>query len=74
MVITTNGQVLPTFLVDGFVAGTWKVVGARRTATLIISPFAPLSSAASEELAEEGERLARFLQPEAIQFDLQFTD
>src|SRR5204863_7940547 len=25
VVITNNGQVLPTFLVDGFVAGTWRV-------------------------------------------------
>lgn len=73
VVITNNGQVLPTFLVDGFVAGTWKVTGARRTAMLTVSPFAPLSSAAREALADEGERLARFLLPEADRFDLQFA-
>jgi winged helix DNA-binding protein len=70
VVITKNGQVLPTFLVDGFVAGTWKVSRIRKIATLTVSPFAPLSSAAKSELAAEGERLVRFVQPEADQFDL----
>jgi hypothetical protein len=72
VVITNNGQVLPTFLVDGFVAGTWKVSRFRKRAMLTVSPFAPLSSAAKSELAVEGQRLARFLQPDADQFDLQF--
>lgn len=72
VVITNNGRVLPTFLVDGFVAGTWKVTRVRKMTTLTVSPFAPLSSAARSELAAEGERLARFLQPDAGQFDLQF--
>jgi hypothetical protein len=72
VVITNNGQVLPTFLVDGFVAGTWKVSRVQKMAMLSVSPFAPLSSAAKSELAAEGERLARFLQPEAEQFDLSF--
>jgi hypothetical protein len=71
-VITNNGQVLPTFLVDGFVAGTWKVSRVRKRAMLTVSPFAPLSSAAKSALAAEGEGLARFLQPDADQFDLHF--
>jgi hypothetical protein len=69
VVITNNGQVLPTFLVDGFVAGTWRASRARNRVTLTVSPFAPLSSAVKSELALEGEELARFLQPEADQFD-----
>jgi hypothetical protein len=72
VVITNNGQVLPTFLVDGFVAGTWKVSRVRKRTTLAVSPFTPLSSTAKSELAAEGEGLARFLQPEADQFDLCF--
>ena len=72
MVITKNGQVLPTFLVDGFVAGTWKVSRVRSVATLTVCPFVPLPSAAKSDLAAEGMSLARFLQPEADQFDLQF--
>jgi hypothetical protein len=72
VVITKNAQVLPTFLVDGFVAGTWKVSRVGKTALLTVSPFAPLSSATRAELAAEGEGLARFLEPTAAQFDLRF--
>jgi hypothetical protein len=72
VVVTKNGQVLPTFLVDGFVAGTWKVSRAAKTATLTVSPFAPLSSAAKSELAAQWESLARFLEPDAARFDLRF--
>jgi Winged helix DNA-binding domain len=72
VVITKNGQVLPTFLVDGFVAGTWNVSHVRKTAIMTVSPFAPLSSAARSELAAEGETLTRFLAPDAAQFDLRF--
>jgi Winged helix DNA-binding domain len=72
VVITKNGQVLPTFLVDGFVAGTWKVSRVRKTATLMVSPFAPLPSAATSELEAEGERLLRFLEPDADQLEIRF--
>ncbi len=68
-VITKNGMVLPTFLVDGFVAGTWKVSLVRKTATLGLTPFSPLPAGARDELAEDGERLARFVEPEARGFD-----
>jgi hypothetical protein len=72
VVITKNGQVLPTFLVDGFVAGTWKLSRVRKTALITVSPFAPLPSAARSELEAEGKTLARFLEPNAAQFDLRF--
>jgi hypothetical protein len=49
-------QSVPTFLVDGRVAGTWRHVdGAVRC-----EPFQPLPAAASRELAEEAERLTAF--------------
>src|SRR5205814_1463918 len=72
IVITRNGMVLPTFLADGFVAGTWKVSRVRKTATLAVSPFAPIPASAREELAAEAETLARFLEPEAEQVVLRF--
>jgi winged helix DNA-binding protein len=72
VVITRNAQVLPTFLVDGFVAGTWRVSRVRKTAVLTVSLFAPLPSAAKAELAAEGERLLRFLEPDAGPLDLRF--
>lgn len=72
VVITKNGMVLPTFLLDGFVAGTWSLSRVRKTGVLTVSPFAPLPSTAKLELAAEAEDLARFLEPEAGQFDLRF--
>lgn len=74
VVVTKNGLVLPTILVDGFVAGTWKTVATRKVATLTITPFAPLPAQAREELAAEGEGLLRFTHPEVAGFDLHFEE
>lgn len=64
-VTTRNLLVLPTFLVDGFVAGTWKAARARKAASLTLTPFGPLTAAARKALTREGESLCRFLEPEA---------
>jgi len=49
-----------TFLVDGFVGGTWKVIHGPRTDTLVISPVAPISRDDRLALAEEGAQLLAF--------------
>jgi hypothetical protein len=67
-VTTKNLIVLPTFLVDGFVAGTWKCERAKRTAQLTISPFARLPRKAKTELTKEAENLVRFIEPGADQW------
>jgi hypothetical protein len=56
-VIAPNGDVAQTFLVDGFVAGKWKVEKRR----FILEPFTRLSAANRRELEAEGERLLEFL-------------
>jgi hypothetical protein len=56
-VIKMNGDVAQTFLVDGFVAGTWRADEGR----VVTEPFAPLSRAAKREVADEAERLEAFL-------------
>ena len=56
-----NGMVPATFLVDGFVGGTWKMRRTRGKAALVIEPFEALSENDSDALAEEGERLLRFM-------------
>lgn len=66
-VILKNGDVLQTILVDGVVAGTWATTVTRGEANLTITPFAKLARADRTALAEEGERLARFTDPEAKQ-------
>jgi hypothetical protein len=56
-VIRMNGDVAQTFLVDGFVAGTWRVEGGR----VVTEPFAPLPRSVSGELDDEASRLEAFL-------------
>jgi hypothetical protein len=53
---TKMPQSVPTFLVDGEVAGTWRHTDSRIT----LEPFAPLEPAAGRALRDEAERLAAF--------------
>ena len=50
-----------TFLVNCFVGGTWKTQRARKKTTLVIEPFETLRKGHRDAVAEEGERLARFM-------------
>jgi hypothetical protein len=64
--VTTKNLLVPgTFLVDGFVAGTWKVERKARTATLLLAPFHPLVRKTVAALEEEGDALLRFMEPDA---------
>jgi hypothetical protein len=56
-VIKMNGDVAQTFLVDGFVAGIWRVDDGR----VVLEPFDPLSAAARREIEDEAGRLEAFL-------------
>jgi hypothetical protein len=60
-----NLQVRATFLVDGMVAGTWKTERKRKTATLVIEPFARVARSARAALEQEGEALLSFVEEEA---------
>ena len=57
-VIRKNGDVLPTVLVDGFVAASWNVDKKRG---LEIEPLRRLTKAERAEIDEEGERLVEFV-------------
>lgn len=56
-VIRMNGDVAQTFLVDGFVAGMWRV----ENGSVLTEPFAPLSRSVQREVKEEAARLETFL-------------
>jgi hypothetical protein len=56
-VIRKNGDVLPTVLVDGFVAATWDMA---RNRDLKITPLRRLSKAERREIDAQGERLVDF--------------
>ena len=60
-IFRANLMVLPTFLVDGRVAGSWKI----EKGTLAIQPFAPLQKKMRAQLEEEGLRLLAFVEPGA---------
>ncbi len=65
---TKMPQSVATFLVDGSVAGTWRVERARSKATLRLEPFEPLPRGALADVRDEGERLVRFHEPDAVSF------
>jgi hypothetical protein len=50
-----------TFLLDGFIAGTWRLIRGRHVATLEIAPFDAIGREHRIALAEEGIRLLTFL-------------
>ena len=61
-VFLSAGRVRATFLVDGFVRGTWRIEKSRSAATLVIEPFGPLPKEDRDALTEEGEQLVRFVE------------
>jgi hypothetical protein len=56
-VIRRNGDVQPTFLVDGFVAGTWREKRGR----VVLEPFEPIPQRFRRELENEARALETFL-------------
>jgi hypothetical protein len=70
---TKNLQVLATFLVDGFVAGSWKIERARSSAALVLTAFTPLSRQAKGDLTGEGTALLRFAESDAKTAEVRFS-
>jgi len=62
---TKTPHSVSTFLVDGAVAGAWRVQRTARKATLVLEPFEPLPRSALADLRDEAERLVRFVEPGA---------
>lgn len=71
-VFLSAARVRATILVDGFVAGAWRIEKTRKSAALIVEPFAPLASRDRDALAEEGERLLRFATDGQPELDVGF--
>jgi hypothetical protein len=55
--VIDGGWVKSTFLVDGFVAGTWEAEHGR----VVVEPFAPLPRTAKRAVADEAARLEAWL-------------
>lgn len=56
-VISVNGIVSGTVLIDGFVGGTWRFERSKGAAAIAVSPFAPLRPADRHSLETEGRHL-----------------
>jgi len=65
-----DNEAVSTFLLDGMVAGTWKVERQRDRARLLVRPLVALSKSDAGSLAEEGARLLGFLAPAAADRDV----
>ena len=60
---TRNGIFPGTVLVDGFVAGMWRITRSRGAATLTAEMFVSVSPADRDAIAAEAERLLAFAAP-----------
>ncbi|MEU4850682.1 DNA glycosylase AlkZ-like family protein [Streptomyces gilvosporeus] len=63
----------PTFLVDGFVAGVWRVEQTRGAAVLALEPFGTLRAGDRAALTEEGGRLLAFATASAASHEVRFA-
>lgn len=62
-ILRVNGDWLPTFLVDGQVAGLWRSELVEGRTTIRWDPFEPLSPGVEDAVRAEAERLAAFVEP-----------
>jgi hypothetical protein len=62
-----------TFLLDGFVSGTWSIARSKESARLTISSFAPIKRGDRKALAEEGEQLLSFAALESARREIDFV-
>jgi hypothetical protein len=63
-------RLMRAFLIDGFVAGTWRIDAG----TLVARPFVPLAERDRAALAEEAERVLAFAAPDAGPGDVVIAD
>lgn len=73
-VFLSAARVRSTILVDGMVSGAWKIATKGKIATLTIEPFVPLRSEIRSHLEEEGQKLLTFVDDEAHEYQVEFTE
>lgn len=72
-VYSVNGIISSTVLVDGFVRATWKITAQKGRATLTITPLSRIATTDRVVIAEEGERLLRFVAAHTPVLDVKFV-
>jgi hypothetical protein len=56
------------------VRGAWKAESKKKAATLTLEPFDSLTKHNRAALAEEAEKLIRFIEPDPKTFEINFAD
>ena len=69
-----NLQILPSFLIGGYVAGIWSVEVKKKLATLTLEPFHKLGKADAKALSAEAERVLRLQAPDSASYAIEFAD
>jgi Winged helix DNA-binding domain len=59
-------------LIDGFVAGIWRIAPSRAAATASVELFGPVTARVRDEVAAEGRRLLAFAAPDVPDHDVRF--
>jgi len=72
-IYSKNAIVEAVILVDGSAAGAWALERAKSDAIVRVEPFARLAARDRAEATVEGERLARFMAPEATVHGVRFS-
>lgn len=69
-----NLQILPSFLVGGYVAGIWSVEAKKKLATLTLEPFHKLGKTDAKALTAEAERVLRLQAPDSASYAVEIAD
>ena len=69
-IMSPNGMVPGTVLIDGFVGGTWKVQRSKSGAALVVEFFEATSRTYRGALMDEAARLLQLTDPQAASHDL----
>ena len=72
-VIQRDGRVLPTFLLDGYVAGLWKTEVSASGAAVTLLPLRELSGEEQDALEQEALSLCQWLFPESGHHAIRFA-
>jgi Winged helix DNA-binding domain len=75
LVMTQNGLIAGMALIDGFVAGNWRIKATKKQALLTIASFSgkAYKKEDAEALTREGQRLLRFVAPDTAAANVAFS-
>jgi hypothetical protein len=69
-----NADIVATFLLDGFVAGTWTSALDNGVAAIELAPLQAIGPADLQALTDEAERLIRFIEPDADRHEVRWAE